>query len=242
MLVPLLCLILAGAASAQDGLSPITAVARVEGSDPGQALVAAPAPTIFTAATATQLGGPDSFEVTLTYPAKTTDDGLKAGLQTAQEAIVAALGAKVVDSTVQPPPAASPQGWQPAAGADRWAALRFTIAPVTLSDLATVADKLTAAATNAGATNWTAIARRAAPVEASEDLLKAAIAEARRMADLTAKAAGLTLNGISSIASRPLTPRPCYFQMGAHQLPSHVPAPDSSIGTRAGVEVWTAWR
>ena len=240
MIAVLLCGMLCGAAAAQDGLSPVTVSVATQGGDWAQAVASAPTRLVVTAAAAAQVGGPDSFELTLFFPQATAEDKLKAALKAASDAVANDLKAKVGDVTTEPPPATGV--WR--RSGDTWVARRLTTAPVLVDDLGKLADQMQKIATDAGATNWTAIGRRAAPLAASQELIQAAIAEAKRMADMTAKAAGLLPGGLHAVAARPAAPIACYFQMGKAYPPGPVTSQTPtyfSVGTRASVEVWTAW-
>ena len=240
MIAVLLCAMLCGVAGAQDGLSAIVAAPATQGGDWAQAVGSAAADVVVTAAGASQVGGPDSFELTLYFPDPTAADKLKAALKSASDAVTNDLKAQVAETTTEPPPATGV--WRHAG--DTWVALRMTLAPVKVEELGKLADQMLKIATDNGATNWTAIGRRAAPVVVSQDLIQAAIGEAQRTAELTAKAVGYGFGGLHAVAVRPGAPVACYFQMGKGYPPGPITAAGQayfSVGTRVSVEVWTTW-
>lgn len=232
MIALLLCALTCGVAHADDSLSPVQVISRTETVDWALSVSSAPKPLVFGSATAWADAGPDGLYLTCFFAQGTTKEKLQQTLKTLSDAAVAGLKAQVTESKLDPGVTA-PGGWTHTG--ETWLSLRLRFPALKPGDMAGLEEQLQKLSTDAGATHWEAITDRTAPVEASEALLKEAMAGARKMAEAAAKAAGVRLGGLHSLASCDLAPQGSYYKMG-----SNIP-PGPQASRRVGVEVWAAW-
>jgi hypothetical protein len=227
--------------SNQDGLSPVTVTSSVPEGDPEHAVAAPPQRLVIAEATASVVGGPDSFRLALQYGRDATAEMMPAKLSSVAAALAHLLDARVGQAYTEP---------EPSSGNGSGGCLRLIVAfwtvPLRMTDLERVCDQLGHIADESGATAWKVVARRVAGVDVSDEMARQAFNEAKWAAGLASAAADRPLGRLHAMVALPTAKRDCLFEAG----PGTSLAPPSgrdggaapwSAGTQVRVRVVASW-